>query len=351
MTADHNTSPWAHADASTTASQRDPWLDNARFILIALVIFGHCLEPLLGQSAWFSTTYRFLYLFHMPAFAFLSGAVASSDADVRLLRSVVFRLALPYVAFQGLYSLAAQMPQWPDDGPLGIATPYWLLWYLLSLAGWRLLLPVFARLKRPLVFAVALAVAAGCASDVGYYLSLSRTLVFFPMFLLGWRYCDAWREMHRTPWAGWLAVATLLLLFAAASSSAMDTQWLYGSLGYGSLGTSNEAGAFLRFSQLAAGVAGTAALLTLVPRRALPISRMGERSISAYLLHGFLVKFAVAAGAFGVMSTLPNALLLPLILLLTLLSALLLCTRSAQQLLQPVIAPHWLEKRLWRSTS
>ena len=67
-----------------------------------------------------------------------------------------------------------------------MATPYWLLWYLLSLAGWRLLLPVFARLKRPLTFAVALAVAVGCASEVGYYLSLSRTLVFFPMFVLGW---------------------------------------------------------------------------------------------------------------------------------------------------------------------
>lgn len=328
-------------------NQRDPWLDNARFILIALVIFGHCLEPLLDQSAWFSTTYRFLYLFHMPAFAFLSGAVASSGADVRLFRNVVFRLLLPYVAFQGLYTLAAQMPQWPDDGPLGVATPYWLLWYLLSLAGWRLLLPVFARLRRPLTVAVALAVAAGCASDVGYYLSLSRTLVFFPMFLLGWRYCDAWRSVQRARWTSWLAIATLLLLFGAASSASMDSQWLYGSHGYASLDTGNEIGAFLRLLQLTAGVAGTAAILTLIPRQSLPISPMGARSLSAYLLHGFLVKFALAAGLFGVISALPDALLWPMLLMLTLACALLLCTPLAHRLLQPVIAPRWLEKRLW----
>ncbi len=137
----------------------------------------------------------------MPAFALLSGAVASSKANARLLRNVLFRLLLPYVVFQGLHALAAQMPLWPDDGPPGVTTPYWLFWYLLSLAGWRLLLPIFAQLKRPVAFAIARAIAGGCASDVGYYLSLSRTLVFFPLFLLGWRYCDAWRSLPRAPWA------------------------------------------------------------------------------------------------------------------------------------------------------
>src|SRR5690625_4229938 len=51
---------------------RDPWLDNARFILIALVVFGHMLEPLADAHPWLQTCYRFVYAFHMPAFAFRS---------------------------------------------------------------------------------------------------------------------------------------------------------------------------------------------------------------------------------------------------------------------------------------
>lgn len=97
----------------SASRKRDPWLDNARFILIALVVFGHSLEPLLDTHPWLATCYRFVYAFHMPAFAFLSGAVAHTDVDTRLLRSVVFRLLWPYLIFQGLYALASLLSIWP----------------------------------------------------------------------------------------------------------------------------------------------------------------------------------------------------------------------------------------------
>ncbi len=101
---------------------------------------------------------------------------------------------------------------------------------------------------------------------------------------------------------------------------------------------------FLRPLRLTAGVAGTVAILTLIPRHSLLISPMDARSFSAYLLHGFLVKFAVAAGLFGLIGALPDALLLPLVLLLTMACALLLCTPSAQRLVQTEVAPRWLER-------
>jgi hypothetical protein len=50
---------------------------------------------------------------------------------------------------------------------------------------------------------------------------------------------------------------------------------------------------------------------------------------------------------FGVISALPDAWLLPLILLLTLACALLLCAPLVQCLVRSVIAPRWLEERLW----
>jgi fucose 4-O-acetylase-like acetyltransferase len=341
-------SPSASTIPASNPAVRDPWLDNARCGLIALVVFGHCLEPLTGQSAGLDAVYRFVYLFHVPAFAFLSGAVASMTVDARLLRGIVFRLLLPYLALQLLYALAALTPGWPDAGPSGVATPYWILWYLLSLAGWRLLLPLFARLRYRLALAVVLALAAGSAGDLGYYLSLSRTLVFFPLFLLGWQYHRDWRKWSQRRPVRVLAVVVLAGLLLLADNWTGATPWLYGSIGYAGLDVDLSAGIGWRLLQLGAAILGSAAFLSLVSRRKLPVSRLGARSLPVYLLHGFLIKLAVAAGAFGLVAGWPPDRLLPLLSVLTLLCVGLLSSSAAQRLLQPIVAPRWLERRLWR---
>lgn len=329
-------------------ASRDPWRDNARVALIVLVVFGHCLEPLGAETSSLDAIYRFIYLFHIPAFAFLSGSVARAHANVRLLRSTAFRVLLPYLLFQGLYALVAQTPGWPDDGPAGAATPYWLLWYLLSLAGWRLLLPLFARLRHPILIAVGLAVATGLAGDLGYYLSLSRTLVFFPLFLLGWRYADAWRNaLSGTCWR-MTAIIAMVALFGVASWQAIDPRWLYGSLGYAALGVDAGAGMALRLLQLVAGIVGTAAFLTLVPRRTLAVSALGPGTLQTFLVHGFLIKLAVAAGAFAwLQATVPQTATGPVLLLLSIACVVTLNSERSRQWLSPLTAPRWLEQRVW----
>jgi fucose 4-O-acetylase-like acetyltransferase len=326
---------------------RDPWLDNARFVLIALVIFGHLLEPLLDSHPLLGNSYRFIYSFHMPAFAFLSGAVSRSRLDDRLLRGVLFRLLLPYLAFQGLYALAAQWPGWPDDGPDGVVTPYWLLWYLLSLACWRLLLPLFARLRWRLPIALAIALAAGFGDHIGYYLSLSRTLVFFPLFLLGWQLARHWR-CRSGAGTRVLAVAVLAALFAVAATSDLDPRWLYGSYGYAELGAPPLEGAALRLLLLGCAMAGTCAFLALMPRRRLPVTALGMRSLGAYVLQGFAINLAVGVGLFASLTALPRAALLPMLLAAAAVAAAALSARPVQRLLAPITAPRWLEQRLWR---
>lgn len=333
--------------APPATATRDPWKDNARLALITLVVFGHCLEPLRGVAS-IDALYRFLYLFHMPAFAFLSGAVARTDVDLKLLKRIAFQLLLPYLLFQGLYALAARSPGWPDPGPVGITTPYWLLWYLPSLAAWRLLLPLFMRLRHPLVLACLFALAAGWADDVGYRMSLSRTAAFFPFFMIGHVFSPAWRERLRGPLACALAAATLLALGWAATA-VPDPRWLYGSNGYAAMGVDNAAGMLWRLLRLAAGVAGSAAFLALVPRRAFAVSSAGGRSLQAYLAHGFVVKFAIAAGLFAWLEAgwppLVNALVL---LLAAWVLVRLLSSVPAERLLSPLTSPQWLERRLWR---
>lgn len=322
---------------------RDPWLDNARFALIALVVFGHLLEPLLDAHPVLDAAYACVYTFHIPAFAFLSGAVTQAGTGPsRLLRDVLLRLLLPYVVFQGLYLLAAQSSLWPDDGPIGVATPYWLLWYLLSLACWRLLLPLFARVSWRLPLAVLLALAAGCFDDIGYYLSLSRTLVFFPLFLLGWQAAHAWRQRIRCDATCGVALGMLAALFGGIVLAGPDPHWLYGSYGYAAMGIPALEGMALRLLLLILTTVGALAFLTLVPQRRLPLTPLGRRSLATYLVHGFLVKLAIGAGLTASLAALPRGLLLPVLLALALAATVALSTRPVQRCVSWLIAPHRL---------
>ncbi len=330
---------------------RDPWLDNARFILITLVAFGHLLEPLLDAHPWLAGGYRFIYAFHMPAFAFLSGAVAHGTVHARLLRSTTFRLLWPYLVFQGLYALAALAPAWPDAGPGSITTPYWLLWYLLSLACWRLMLPLFAHLRHRLLIAVLVALAAGCLGGIGYYLSLSRTLVFFPLFLMGWQWAPHWRGRSRPLGVRVLAAGTLAGVFVAALYLPLDPRWLYGSYGYAALGIGLPAGAGLRLLLLGIAAACTLAFLALVPRRHTPFSAPGSRSLGAYVLQGFVIKLAVGTGAMLAVAQWTGVTLVVLLAAASIVLTGLLSSRPVMRLLEPVTKPRWLEKRLWQKSA
>ena len=69
-------------------------MDNIRCILIFLVVFGHMLTWIPEAD----TPYRIIYLFHMPAFLFLTGYFSHFNIS-----KILTQLAYPYILFQILY--------------------------------------------------------------------------------------------------------------------------------------------------------------------------------------------------------------------------------------------------------
>ena len=317
---------------------RYPVLDNARFILISLVVTGHLLEQLAEQGPAAAALYRWIYLFHMPAFVLISGAVSKAALTRRGATALVTCLLLPYLIFQTLY------PAWDawlfhdGDGFAGYLTPYWLLWYLPSLACWRLMLPLFARLKFALPCTVAIALAAGFVPWIGYPLSLSRMLVFFPLFLLGYR-LGGKRLQQLGASRRRKCIALVVLLVAAIAAwflRGLDPEWLYASAGYADLQMAPWRGAGIRLVLLVASAVCALAALALVPHGAAS-SRLGRRSLTAYLMHGFLVRGLVAAGVFAWLAHVSPGPAEPVACLLAgVLIAGLLSTRIADSLAAPL---------------
>lgn len=281
--------------------------DNLRALLIFCVVFAHFLEtiPMFPGKL---VLYRTIYSFHMPAFLFLNGYFARSGP------ARVLSLAWPYVLFQTAYRLFDHL--WLSGGSLSdftwnFTSPYWLLWYLMTLLLYSLLLPLLEGGGRGkgaavLLLSAAVALLAGYDSSVGYYLSLSRAVVFLPFFLLGYysgkarlhlRLAELSKGVRLTLGVGSVALAAV----AAVALYNMDwvtNEMLFGSYSYAAGGYSP----LTRLALLGMALAWLAALmLALLPvlERPIPLlSTLGRNTMPVFLLHGFLVKAAAKTGAF-----------------------------------------------------
>jgi len=279
---------------SPATRARNPHADNARFVLIVLVVIGHGVEELGGHSPLLQAVYRFIYLFHIPAFVYLSGSLSRTDFGVRQGLRWLATLIIPLLVFQAIYQGWNAWLQ-HETFSYHVTVPYWLLWYLASLACWRLLLPPMLALRHPLLIACAVSLLAGYADDIGYAFSLSRTLVFLPFFVAGHRWGLHMPGSRRAAIAALLALAALAWLIRG-----IDPLWLYGSAAYPDLW-----GGPLRAGLLLASSLGVWAVLRLAPKRQSPMTAMGRHSLAVYLTHGLLINAASALGLWSVLRHLP----------------------------------------------
>lgn len=84
---------------------RDYFFDNARAILIFLVVFGHLLQPYTSEDKNLSALYLVIYSFHMPTFLFISGYFAKNLDKPYYLENIAKKLLLPYFIFFAFYSV------------------------------------------------------------------------------------------------------------------------------------------------------------------------------------------------------------------------------------------------------
>src|SRR3954454_22651163 len=169
-----------------SSSRRSLYFDNAKFFLIFLVVFGHVISPLKGNDDFLFSLYSVIFLFHMPAFILISGYFSKGFQKKGYFLKTIKKILLPYLIFQVIYSIFYYLSGQESTLKFDLLEPHWTLWFLLSLFNWNVLLYFFARLKWfGLALAAVIGIAIGYFDHVGSYLSLSRTFVFFPYFLLG----------------------------------------------------------------------------------------------------------------------------------------------------------------------
>lgn len=269
---------------------RDDRLDSIKASLIFLVVFGHIIEAAAPGSASLSRLYDFLYLFHMPAFIFLNGYVIKERYSVNY-QSIFYKLIIPFVALSLLYEIVEFMINHDASSYIKNGSPNWILWYLYSLIFWRLLTPLFMRLRFALGVSVAISVAVSLVDFDGYAFGIMRTLVFFPFYIAGIQAAASKRlrlERFFTPKAACAGAVILLLSYLFGDQ--FGTALLYGSSAFPSLDEGLREAALMRLCHyLLAGLCIYAfCALTWWLR---PLAKIGTRTLFIYALHGLVVKY------------------------------------------------------------
>ena len=274
-------------------AQRDYRIDNAKGILIILVVIGHFLLPV--ASTRFTTNSLYLiYTFHMPCFIFISGYLAKGvyrDGKFRWDR--LLRLAWLYFLFE----LGVHVTEGLLEGHIGWRIDFLhesgAPWYLLALIFWYLLISACFYMGKwiSLLLALAVGLAGGYAGGLGDFLAADRVLAFAPFFYLGYFFSG---ENLRALCRGGRRLAAIALAAVWAAVIFLGTyDYLepYRLAVYGAMYDRFAPELYpvcwlIRLVCYGAALSLSLGLIAFLPAAKLPLlTKLGQRTLSVYVLH------------------------------------------------------------------
>lgn len=273
--------------------ERSSYFDNARALLIIFVVIGHMIAGFVGKNDFISSLYMYIFIFHMPAFSLISGFFAKKIYAEGYLPKLVKKLLLPYAIFQFLYS-AYYYFIFGDNVTFGMFVPRWALWFLVSLFLWNVLLYFFGKMKYGVIVAVIVSLLVGYDQDVGELLSLSRTLFFFPFFLVGYHLKKEHFERLTTKKHVIIGVVSAIVIFVTFYYTVPIEYraWLIGKRSYYIISDYPIEWSWLGrlVTYIVTGFA-TYVFLTLVPKKKTFFTSIGSITISVYLMHMAFIRW------------------------------------------------------------
>ena len=287
-------------------------------------------SPSIGkQSGGVMATYWWVYLFHMPAFVFVSGVFSKSYVEKMGKEFRLTGFLVIYVVFTVLLWII-QLFFRHSINITNLLSTSGAPWYMLAMFSWYLILPYTARIKPVILVTISMAVAllSGIYSDCGDFLALSRTIVFYPFFMFGY-YFSITAINRIKPWMRICGGIILSIIFIALLVKGQElVSYLgiaYGYEAYSSLGMPPVTGMFVRFIWYTVAILMTLSFLMIVPNRSFKWTRIGERTLGIYVVHRLIREIF---SGFGLYKILSGAGVITLIILLTL-SALVVVIASA----------------------
>lgn len=260
------------------ATERNPYWDTVKAILICLVVLGHT------GTALNKGLLSVIYAFHMPLFVFVSGFFSRQKSLSGFWHDIK-RLIIIYVVFDSLY-IGLDLLLGESVSFRRILIPSFALWYLLSLIIWKILLQFLpSRWSEHkgivLLLSIVIALVSGFV-PINTEMSFQRTCVFFPFFMLGYYskntvFIDRIKSISKY---------SLVITFIGLAIIC----YLFMPVFYANEHYSVGKDLLTRSIQLVIAGAMCVAFLGVVPKRLGRLTDLGQWTLLIYLLHPPVIK-------------------------------------------------------------
>lgn len=262
--------------------KRTYFWDNLKGVLIFLVVLGHFLYDFgdIGLSRYIVGT---IYMFHMPAFIFISGYFSKRDS-VRTKYSTV-KLVIAYFIFNFILMLLNMFTLGFNSASL--LYPYNSMWYIPAIIVWRYAVKPLSKIQGVMPLSIIAAFLIGYWGEFDNKLAICRIVVFFPFFLAGYNLkASAVDKLIKKQKAsqyilgGFITAAALvysvILLYTYKIPAGAFLMEAYNA----------SAEIIYRLMILALAALFIIGLLRIAPNRKIPfVSTLGKNSLVVYLYH------------------------------------------------------------------
>lgn len=277
---DDETKRGSQMDPLPAKSFRIPYWDNLKGILIILVVLGHYLWEY-REYQWIREAMYAIYIFHMPAFIFISGYFSRSKQSTSgeaLAKLFVWFILLNF-SMMG-YALYIQ------HRPFSLLSLYYSSWYLLALFLYRLTLPLFRKIPFIVPISLLVSLCTGFLWVIDEVWELEKIISLYPFFIVGAKLTTERMEglvalLKRYLWLSWgalLAVA-LLSLWLILQHTIGFNEVTWGAYKF-------NIGVAVRVVMLMLAGSMIVILLAITPTCRIPlVNKWGRNSLALYVTH------------------------------------------------------------------
>ena len=270
---------------SQKLDQRDYLFDNIKTVMLILVAIGHTLDPFItSQDSLFRYMMQYMYLFHMPMFAFVSGYFSKNADKAR--DGAVKKVLIPYVVIQCVYVGMAMLliaigaaSYNADVFKPSILLPTSPLYYLLCLFLWKVFQKDIFKLRFPVLFSVVAGVLISVIGNDEFHIGIGATFSLMLFFVLGVKCTSEHiRKIRKLP----KIVGVIILLLGILPATLLPYNFRNVRFTYHYVDLSNGMGIAYRLLFYAIAVIMLIGIINLMPSGKSLFTKIGENSIIVY---------------------------------------------------------------------
>ena len=256
---------------------RSQYWDNIKGILIILTVFAHILFQLQNNFNTVNCLVDYIYMFHMPAFVFVSGYFGKSERSRSA--AAIIRLIFLYFIFNSIMGFIFGFGQ--------LLVPMYSYWYLLALIIWRLTAHYLAEFREINLFLLIAAVFAGFFPSIDNTFAAARIIAFYPFYMFGYKLtAERNDELVRIKYTKRLVRGIVILAAAGVAAYFAYTFFGYSDNSLQMFSYTVPIGSFGRIALFIIAFLAIYALRNICPDKKIPLlSMLGRNSLWIFLFH------------------------------------------------------------------